>query len=280
MIKLSLLKTKYCFYVLSIVLIIPVIYIYVKYVLNENHDERIYEIDEELCTNYMIKKQISVRQTLVSSFKQKSLHKIAFDSPKLAVQEYMPVKTNDKDLRHLIPLAISAIITNGDLLDLAIDIHTTQVLRKIAKDQNRFLVSIENEYSWFSNFLEWNNTYNHLLLPTNSVCYNTLNIQKKWAIVTIDHLNDFRHELIKKLALNAQMFLVHNSLQSNVDLFRKLNYYETLFKYNCKSSTIFNDGSYSELNLYSNFDDAFLDLKKIIDNIQTPSIRYICNLKE
>ena len=62
--------------------------------------------------------------------------------------QYIPKDLEDAYGSHIIPLALSALMTNGDILELGMGKFSTSALNKIAKDQKKFLLSTESELDW------------------------------------------------------------------------------------------------------------------------------------
>jgi hypothetical protein len=221
---------------------------------------------DKLCTNYEIKRSNK------SYLKQRS-------SPQFILTDYLTLKGSykytPKDLRHILPLALAAVLTEGDILDLSIDIHTTQVLRNIAKDQNRFLLSIENENAWLKKFIDWNNTDNHLLLQADSDCAMGISNDKQWSVASISHLNQFRHDKILKIYNNTQILFVYNSDFKNIFLNSEI--YESLFRFNCKSTLNFDDGTHSAVFIYTNFFQKFMVMDAALQKINVQKERYFCS---
>jgi hypothetical protein len=86
---------------------------------------------------------------------------------------------------HIIPLALSALYTNGDILELGMGKFSTPALNKIAKDQKKFLLSTESEVDWMNKFVELNDTVNHLIITSNSHCARNINMNKHWGLVFV-----------------------------------------------------------------------------------------------
>ena len=233
---------------------------------------------ERLCNTYQITRWYRSKNDpndLLAKFED--YNKKIIQYPHSIISEFLNVPSrgqfSSKDLRHIEPLIIAAVITNGDILDLAIDVHTTQVLRNVVLEQSRFLLSIENDMNWLKNFVEWNNTDNHLLLSSNlnSLCISSIKRVKKWGLLSVDHLNEFRNEQIIKYVNTTQILFIHNS-----DKYTSVSF-ERFFRYNCKSLLNFDDGTYSGIYFYTNLKEKFDILEKSLENLVLKNSKYLCS---
>jgi hypothetical protein len=266
------------FYLLKIVVpIILFILIFNLIQKRKNSFEFDYWKNERLCDNYEIMRWYHSKKEpdqLLS--KQDEYKKKVINFPHSLISEFIHfpgrAEFSSRDKRHIEPLVIASIITDGDILDLAIDVQTTQILRNIVLEQNRFLVSIENDENWLKNFIDWNNTDNHLLLSpkVNSKCVKSIRKTKKWGLLSVDHLNDFREKQIIKYANSTQILFIHNTDRE------KSVSYERLFKFKCFSKFDFEDGIYSAIYFYTNFKEKFDILEKALDNVVLKDSRYLC----
>ena len=262
-------------------LVIPILLLVLIYNLIPKR-KRTFEFDywkhEKLCDNYDIirwyqsKKDPDQLLAKLDEYKMKIIN-----YPHSLISEFLhfPGRTeySAKDQRIAEPLVIASIITDGDILDLAIDVQTTQILRNIVLEQTRFLISIENDENWLKNFIEWNNTDNHLLLSpkSNSKCISSIKNTKKWGLLSVDHLNEFRQGQIVKYVNSTQILFIHNTDRERYVSFEKF------FKFNCYSKHNFEDGIYSAIYFYTNIKEKFDILEKALDHVNIKDSKYSCN---
>ena len=232
---------------------------------------------ERLCNNYEITRSFKAIDE-ENEFKEKleASRKLIKSFPQPVIAEYLTFPGNykytAKDLRHVLPLALSVLITEGDIMDLAIDLHTTQVLRNIAKEQNRFLLSIENNAQWLINFIDWNNTNNHLLLESSSECVSSIKKSKKWGLITVDHLDVIRIKEIHNFIKSSQILFIYSTKIQDYEAAT----FESRFKFTCKSLLSFDDGTYSAVYIYTDLSNKFEILESSLQRFELKNSKYEC----
>ena len=192
----------------------------------------------------------------------------------------IPKDLNDGYGSHAVPLTISALITNGDILELGIGKYSTVALNSVAKQQKKFLLSTESEIDWMNKFVHLNDTINHLILSSNSECAKSINMDKKWGMVFVDHLQAENRQLdMIKYADKAQIVVAHDSEKGANGYYHYDKAYP-YFKFHCKYSLYLPNRGYISTSMLSNFID-FKIMEKILKSVDTSMKTVVCdqNLK-
>ena len=223
---------------------------------------------EVLCDNYEITKKVPIDNKKVFDDLMKDPNKVIY--------EYTPKDLSNPYGSHAIPLTVAALVSKGDILELGTGIFSTKILNKVAKEQNRFLLSVEMDSKWLQKFIEYNDSINHILFDHKSECAQTINPLKKWGMVFVDHLQgETRHLDMVKYANNAQIVVAHDSEKSSESYYQYSKVYST-FKYHCKYSLYVPNGVYLSTSLLSNNYDVG-QLESILKNINTDLMHVACN---
>lgn len=166
-----------------------------------------------------------------------------------------------------IPLAVSALATTGDMLELGMGFYSTKILHKISQDYGRKLVSIDTDSNWIDQFKEFNSTELHNIFLVNKTELFTYGSNKNWSIVLVDHTDGVLRSInAKRFYLNAQIVLLHDAEDSSEKYyFYKKNRVYSYFKYTCKYS-LFNKNkrNYVSTVLLSNF----INMKEIEESLK------------
>lgn len=181
-----------------------------------------------------------------------------------------------------IPLTISALMTEGDMLELGMGTFSTAILNKIAIAHNRKLVSVDTDLNWVQKFATYNNSRNHLILylPSSKDMSN-YGLNNDWGLVLVDHINAAIRPLDAiNFANKSQIVIVHDAEAPNEFLY-KYEFFNirSYFKYVCKFS-LYKDvdkKSYISTLILSNFIDVS-KFKYIFDKINTDYGHVSCNI--
>jgi hypothetical protein len=192
------------------------------------------------------------------------------------VYNYVPRGLDDGYGSHALPLIVSALTTTGDILELGIGKYSTPALNKIAKLQKKFLLSTESDQKWMENFVNLNDSVNHLILSSNSDCANGININKRWGLVFVDHLQaNTRHLDIIKYAEKAEIVIAHDSEKNSQGYYLYDKAYP-YFTYHCKFSLVLPGGRYISTSVLSNY-VSFESLKQILNKVETNLKHVVCD---
>jgi hypothetical protein len=228
--------------------------------------------NEKLCNNFTVPNKNQIEKYDVI---QKGLNSLIINATQ-SVYKYAPKDLSDKYSSHAIPLTIAALITQGDILELGMGKYSTHILNKIARDQNRFLLSVEIDRKWMKKFRVLNDTRRHLIIDAVSECANTINSQKKWGLVFVDHLNsNLRKYDVINYALKSQMVVVHDTERQSNEYYGYDTVYKH-FKYHCKYSLMYPDNRYLSTSLLSNF-ISFDVIKKFLVSVETSLTHIACD---
>lgn len=230
--------------------------------------------DNLICSNFVSK--ISEKELQKRVYKVNEIYNAMLDGdPSEIIYQYVPKNLTDRYASHALPLITAALSTTGDILELGTGRYSTLALNKISKAQNKFIMSIEKDFNWLKKFLELNDTLTHLLVSSNSKCANTINMNKTWGVVFVDHINgDKRYLDLIKFAHNAEIVIAHDAEKQSTWYAYEKAYGS--FKYHCKFSLIFGQGNYISTSLLSNF-KSFENIEKILRKTSTNLKHVVCD---
>ena len=160
----------------------------------------------------------------------------------------------------LIPLLISALSTDGDILELGMDKFSTRLLHKISVDFNRTVISVDNNLERIKLLNQYNTTELHRLifLPTRDDMHK-FGIRNLWGLVLVDHVHaDERYKDVLNFANRAKIVLAHEAEKKNEYFYKyEENKVRGNYKYVCKLSVYINPGktSYISTLIMSNYID-------------------------
>ncbi|CAF0983663.1 unnamed protein product [Brachionus calyciflorus] len=212
------------------------------------------------------------------------LDKILQD-PNEFVLRYVQIPLDYSYGSNSIPLVISALITNGNLVELGMGSFSTPLLHKISSDYNRQLVSIDTNQDWINRFIIYNTTKNHRLY----FYHDFNNFQQKFdtkfsklGLVLVDHIYaGLRPIHAKYFANNTEIVIVHDAEKRSDTfyLYEKNNNIRAFFKYACKFSLYqnFEKTSYISTLILSNFIDLTI-LERIFKSVKSDFGHVACDL--
>ena len=193
-------------------------------------------------------------------FRNKNAKPSLKSSPNEYILAYVNLPLDYYNGSSSIPLTLAALSSPpGDFLEVGMSLFSTPLLHKIAKDQNRNLVSIDTDLELINKFVLYNMTKSHKLYNISDDLNALTNYSRKrdWALVFIDQSRIMQRpqSKIALFAQKAQIVVLHdNEKQSS-----KITEY---FSYVC-TFTLFRppeDSSNVSTSLMSNF----IDLKAIL----------------
>jgi hypothetical protein len=118
--------------------------------------------------------------------------------------------------------------TQGDILELGMGVYSTPLLFWLCVDNNRKLVSYDNNEQYFSMVGKNNNPLHEAHLITD---WNFIDIEKNWDIVFIDvDPMDIRGKLAAKVVNYAKYVILHDT-QAREEKYYHYNDIYPLFKY-------------------------------------------------
>ena len=161
-------------------------------------------------------------------------------NPNEIILKYVDVPFDYAYGSNSIPLAVAALVTNGDLLELGMGKFSTTLLHKIAVDSQKQLLSVDSDINWVSKFKFYNNTKYHKIFSVN----NFTNIEHKfglskkkmWGVVLVDHINAVQRAFDAKFyAQRAEIVIVHDAEKQGESGYKyEVNGLRSPFKYYCK----------------------------------------------
>lgn len=129
-----------------------------------------------------------------------------------------------------IPVLIKALEhTSGPVLELGIGISSTPLLHMLCEDQDRLLISYENDPQFVEMFKKYRSRTHEINLIEN---WNDLKLDDlKWGVAFVDHKPDDRRAIeVEKLAWQADVIVIHDSETDKNDLYHYDKIYN-LFRY-------------------------------------------------
>jgi hypothetical protein len=175
----------------------------------------------------------------------------------------------------LIPLLVSALMTQGDILELGMGFFSTALLNKVAVKLNRTVVSVDSNREWIANLSQYvinscdtsncSGIHKHVLAESMKEMH-AVGANKTWGLVLVDHrVTDQRYLDVKRFAGRAQIVVAHDAEdRSDFMYLYKTKKVIRHFKYGCKFS-LYGDSKkkyYTSTLVLSNFID--LDVLNVI----------------
>lgn len=175
-----------------------------------------------------------------------------------------------------VPLTMAALAAPpGDFLELGMGFYSTPLLHKIARDQQRRLVSVDTDFDWMNKFIIYNSTSLHSLYYLNGYAeLESYGLDRKWSLVLVDHKFATKRPLNAiAFAQNAQIVVAHDTEKRSEGYMWMKNKMTEHFKYVCKFSLFVrkqrDHESYVSTTLMSNFIDLTALLKPAFDKVIT-----------
>lgn len=127
-----------------------------------------------------------------------------------------------------IPVMLQALNrTYGDVLELGMGISSTPLLHAICEDQNRYLLSLENDEVFIQEFKKYKTPFHEIQLVND---WSEIEA-KNWSVILVDNKPESsRKELVKKFANLAKFIIIHDSEPEHNVLYHYDEIYP-LFKY-------------------------------------------------
>lgn len=244
---------------ISIILIVACIYIYTK----KYNLKLINEL--AACRN-------DLKSQNKSKYEEKSLLKDFLRNPNKLVYKYINLPEAGSYSTHTIPLVVSALFTEGPILELGMGLHSTPILHKIGLDFNRFVVSVETDKKWMEKFNFYNDSETHLILLANKENWETFGNDLNCSLVFVDHLDAYqRHLDVIRFANKSKIVVAHDSEQGNSGYYFYTKAYK-YFKYHLRYRTFIDENNKNievATSLFSNFVDLSQHIYKILFKIKT-----------
>ena len=118
--------------------------------------------------------------------------------------------------------------TQGPILELGLGISSTPLLHALSFDQDRFLLSLENDPQFIEMFCRYRSELHQIELVDN---WDSADLVAKWSVVLVDHKpEERRKQEIRRLANFAEYIVLHDSEPTNNSLYEYDQIYP-LFKY-------------------------------------------------
>jgi hypothetical protein len=133
-------------------------------------------------------------------------------NPNDIILKYISLPFDYRYGSNLIPLTIACLLTSGDYLELGLGLHSTPLLHKLAAAKNTQVLSIDTTNDWADKFKFYNLTQNHKIYVMNLTQMNEFGLDKKWAVVLVDHLSgENRYLNMIKFSNISQIVLGHDA---------------------------------------------------------------------
>jgi hypothetical protein len=237
-------------------------------------------VTEKICSNYEIT-HLKTQTKTSDHYKFSHFFDRLANNPNDLINDFKPLDLNDGYASHAIPLIVTSLISNGDMIELGMGKYSTAILNKVAKKKNAFLISTESNRDWMSKFTSFNDTKTHLLVSSDSACGTTLNMNKFWGFVFVDHIDAAKRHLdVLSFANNSQIVMCHDAEKNTDSMYLYSKIYKS-FKHHCKYSLFLNDNRYISTSILSNF-VALDGLEEILKKINIDKKFVVCdeNLKK
>jgi hypothetical protein len=195
--------------------------------------------------------------------------------PDRLVEQYIENAHDNTYGSGLIPLLASALITQGDILELGMGFFSTALLNKVAVTLNRTVVSVDSNREWIAKLSQYVinscNTTNcsgihRHVFAENIGEMHAIGADKTWGLVLVDHrVAEERYIDVKRFAARAQIVLAHDAenMADHMYLYKRKRV-RRHFKYGCKFS-MFGDikkKTYTSTLILSNYID--LDFLNVV----------------
>ncbi|CAF1068186.1 unnamed protein product [Brachionus calyciflorus] len=228
-----------------------------------------------------------INESLISKEKKSDKRELVLDliqNPNEFVLKYVDLPFDFGYGSNSIPLVISALISNGDFLELGIGSFSTPLLHKMSIDYYRKLISIDTNSDWVDKFKLYNDTRDHRVYLVE----NFENLEdkigsknKKWGLVLVDHIEaNKRPTHAKYYAEKSEIVIVHDAEKSSEIYYQyEANSLRSSFKQACKFSIYQNKEktSYISTLILSNYIDLTI-LESIFEKVKTEFGHVACNL--
>ena len=189
----------------------------------------------------------------------KIMYEQLLDNPNDKILEYINLPYEYSYGSNSIPLVVSALLTEGDLLELGMGMYSTPLLHKLAVSKRAQAVSIDTKLEWANHFTFYNLTNNHLVYAMDYKDMNLFGLDKMWGLVLVDHGQaDTRHINIHNFANISQIVIAHDAEDTSEHMYKyEKNRIRPLFKYSSRFSVFHQDKStYTGTLILSNFIDV------------------------
>lgn len=161
---------------------------------------------------------------------------------------------------------------------------STPLLHKIGADNNRLVVSLDNNLNWLNRFILYNSTKTHKIFHLSEDDMNNYGLDKRWGLVLVDHFNA-RTRSFNAIDFSnlAEIVILHDAEKSSEHMYQyEKNDIRSHFKFACKYSIFTNEkkSSYVSTIILSNFinlnqlEDLFKQIKTDYGHVACDFINY------
>lgn len=127
---------------------------------------------------------------------------------------------------HIPALVATLAKSKGPVLELGMGISSTPLLHALCFDQNKFLLSVDNDPVFTKMFSKYRSTGHHIELIKD---WDEI-LDGKWGVVLVDHKPDERRAIEAKKFTQSEFVILHDSEPAHNDLYHYDQVYP-LFKY-------------------------------------------------
>lgn len=201
------------------------------------------------------------------------------------VYTYTTLPLDYPSASHVIPFAVVALLSVGDMLEMGMSKYgSTVMLHKIASDFGRSLTSVDTSELMLKRYALYNSTRLHRLYHIRDMYeMNAYGLDRRWGLVFVDHRFFLARAFnVINFAKRSTIVVAHDTQLFKKRLFKYEKFNVTsYFRYVCHFS-IFLDPkniSYSTTSIYSNFVNVAQILTPIFNRITTNFAHHACDLR-
>lgn len=251
-------------------------------IIYENKANKNLKINSESSKQILNDIPIIINNTLNLDDSISDLKSDLYKNPNKHILKYVSLPLDTGYGSNAIPLVISALMTQGDMLELGMGMFSTPILSKIAIEYKRKLISVDTEKNWVDKFIGYNSTELHkIYLMSDYRELSQYGRNSSWGIVLVDHFYATARSLdVISFANNSQIVLAHDAEKMYDAMYRyDVNKVTSYFKYGCKFS-LFREPSrklYISTIILSNFIDLN-SFKPIFDLVKSDYGHVSCDM--
>ena len=267
------------FFILFSVISICKIYFIIKSNINELRRKKYFSHLGANKINVTLKESVYY-EVDSNSLQVDNFKKVLLDRPNDLVYQYVSLPLDATKGSISVPLAVAALLTTGNILEIGAGVFSTPVIHNICSHHKRNCVSVDNDKKQLNKFIHYNKTMFHTIQYADDLI--TYGDNKIWGLVSIDHtLSAERYKNAISLAANAQIVVLHDAEMTNEKYFKyEKNNVQGYYRYMCKFSLIRNEKSkqYTSTLIMSNYIQLY-SLSQIFAKINTDYKIVACDFK-
>ena len=268
------------FFILFLVITICKIYLVIKSNTNELRRKKYFSVLAANKINVTLKEsvyyEVESNNLQVDNFK-----KVLLDRPNDLVYQYVSLPLDSTKGSISVPLAVAALLTTGDILEIGAGEFSTPVVHNICSHHKRNCVSVDKDKKQLNKFIHYNKTLFHTIQYANDLITYTSDDQI-WGLVSIDHtLSAYRYKNAIYFAASAQIVVLHDAEATNEKYFNyEKHNVQGYYRYVCKFSLIRNEKhkQYTSTLIMSNYIELY-SLSEIFAKINTDYKIVACDFK-